>query len=143
MRLLQHLRSTALAGGLVLLVAVSTGLANAAPAAGSRAAVQHTQELVVLLSPHAAMSAPEQGSQRLEMVNVRRPITEDRTILPVLAHRSAADGSEWLNVRLPGRPNGHAGWINRRGTRLTITGWHIVVTTSSRRVTVYQQGRKV
>ena len=143
MRLLKQLKGTALAGGLVLLVAVSTSPANATPAAGSMAAVQHTQELVVLLSPHAAMSAPEQGSQRLEMVNARRPITDDRTVLPVLAHSSAADGTEWLNVRLAGRPNGHTGWIKRSATRLTITGWHIVVTTSSRRVTVYQQGRKV
>ena len=143
MRLLKHLRSTAFAGGLVLLVAVSTSPANAAPAAGSRAAVQHTQELVILLSSHAAMSAPDQGSHMLEMVKARRPITDDRTVLPVLAHRSAADGTEWLNVRLAGRPNGHTGWIKRSATRLTITGWHIVVTTSSRRVTVYQQGRKI
>jgi lipoprotein-anchoring transpeptidase ErfK/SrfK len=143
MRLLNHLRSTALAGGLVLLAAVSTSSANAAPAAGSRAAVQHTQELVILLGAHPAMSAPDQGSQRLEMVNARRPITEDRTVLPVLAHRTAADGTQWLNVRLPGRPNGHTGWIDRRATRLSITGWHLVVTTSSRRLTVYQLGRKV
>jgi lipoprotein-anchoring transpeptidase ErfK/SrfK len=143
MRLLKQLRRTALAAGLVLHVAVLTSPANATPAAGSMAAVQHTQELVVLLSPHAAMSAPEQGSQRLEMVNARRPITEDRTVLPVIAHRSSADGTEWLNVRLPGRPNGHTGWINRRATQLTITGWHIVVTISSRRLTVYQQGHKV
>ena len=77
------------------------------------------------------------------MVPARRPITEDRTVLPVLGHRSGADGAEWLHVLLPGRPNGHTGWIKRRATRLTITGWHIVVSTSSRRVTVYQQGRKV
>lgn len=132
-----------LAAALAVLVALTTSPANAAPSASARAAVQHTQELVILLSPHAAMSAPEQGSATLEMVPARRPITEDRTVLPVLGHRSGVDGAEWLNVRLPGRPNGHTGWIKRHATRLTITGWHIVVNTSSRRVTVYQQGRKV
>jgi len=135
---------SALAAAIAVLVALSASPANAAPSASSRAAVvQHTQELVILLGPHAAMSAPDEGSHALELVAGRRPITEDRTVLPVLGHRSSADGTEWLHVLLPGRPNGHAGWIKRRATRLTITGWHIVVDTSARRVTVYQQGRKV
>ena len=127
----------------VLVVALSTSPATAAPSGSARAEVQHTQELVILLGAHAAMSAPDEGSASLELVPARRPITEDRTVLPVLGHRSGADGAEWLHVLLPGRPNGHKGWIKRRATRLTITGWHIVVSTSSRRVTVYQLGRKV
>jgi lipoprotein-anchoring transpeptidase ErfK/SrfK len=125
------------------LVALATGPAKAVPSASTRAVVQHTQELVILLSPHMAMSAPDEGSASLELVPARRPITEDRTVLPVLGHGSGADGAEWLHVLLPGRPNGHTGWVRRRATRLTITGWHIVVATSSRRVTLYQQGRKV
>jgi len=130
----------ALAG---LVVALSTSPATAAPSGSARAEVQHTQELVILLGPHAAMSAPDEGSASLELVPARRPITEDRTVLPVLGHRSGADGAEWLHVLLPGRPNGHTGWIKRRATRSTITGWRIVIDTSSRRVTVYQQGRKI
>jgi lipoprotein-anchoring transpeptidase ErfK/SrfK len=134
---------SALAAAVAVLVALSATPASAAPSAGGRAVVQHTQELVILLGPHVAMSAPDEGSATLELVANRRPITEDRTVLPVLGHRSTADGTEWLHVLLPGRPNGHTGWIKRRATRLTITGWHIVVDTSARRVTVYQQGRKV
>ena len=135
--------STLVAALALLVVALSTSPATAAPSGTARAGVQHTQELVILLGAHAAMSAPDEGSASLELVPARRPITEDRTVLPVLGHRSGADGAEWLHVLLPGRPNGHKGWIKRRATRLTITGWHIVVSTSSRRVTVYQLGRKV
>jgi len=135
--------STLVAALAVLVVALSTSPATAAPSGSARAEVQHTQELVILLGPHAAMSAPDESSASLGLVPARRPITEDRTVLPVLGHRSGADGAEWLQVLLPGRPNGHTGWIKRRATRLTITGWHIVVSTSSRRVTVYQLGRKV
>jgi lipoprotein-anchoring transpeptidase ErfK/SrfK len=135
--------STLVAALAVLVVLVSTSPATAARSGSARAEVQHTQELVILLGPHAAMSAPDESSASLELVPARRPITEDRTVLPVLGHRSGADGAEWLHVLLPGRPNGHTGWIKRRATRLTITGWHIVVSTSSRRVTVYQLGRKV
>jgi len=133
---------SAIVAAAVVLVALSTSSAKAAPSASARAVVQHTQELVILLGPHRAMSAPDEGSVALELVSARRPITEDRTVLPVLGHKSTG-GAEWLHVLLPGRPNGHTGWIKRRATRFTITGWHIVVDTSSRRVTVYQQGRKV
>jgi lipoprotein-anchoring transpeptidase ErfK/SrfK len=132
-----------LAVALAGLVAFATSPARAAPSVTARAVVQHTQELVILLSPHLAMSAPDEDSASLELVPARRPITDVGTVLPALGHRTGADGVEWLHVFLPGRPNGHTGWIKRRATRLTITGWHIVVSTSSRRVTVYQQGRKI
>jgi lipoprotein-anchoring transpeptidase ErfK/SrfK len=48
----------------------------------------------------------------------------------------------WLHVRLPGRPNGHAGWILKRSTARAFTKWRIVVDTSSRLVTVLDNGRK-
>jgi lipoprotein-anchoring transpeptidase ErfK/SrfK len=143
MRALSHSSLSALAAAAAALVALSTSPATAAPTGSTRTAVQHTQELVVLLGPHMAMSAPDEGSAALELVPALRPITEARTVLPTLGRATSADGAEWLHVLLPGRPNGHTGWIKRRATRLTITGWHIVVSTSSRRVTVYQQGRKV
>jgi lipoprotein-anchoring transpeptidase ErfK/SrfK len=134
---------TGLAATLAVFVAVSIGPAAAATAGGRRVMVQPTQALAILLGPHAAMSAPDEGSARIEVVRDRRPITEERTVLPVLGQTSSADGVQWLHVLLPGRPNGHTGWIKRRATLPTLTGWHIVVDTSSRRVTVYQLGRKV
>jgi lipoprotein-anchoring transpeptidase ErfK/SrfK len=44
---------------------------------------------------------------------------------------------------LPGRPNGHRGWIAASGTVPTSTTMHLVVRTSSRRVLVYRSGRLV
>ena len=52
----------------VLVVALSTSPATAAPSGSARAEVQHTQVLVILLGPHAAMSAPDEGSTSLELV---------------------------------------------------------------------------
>jgi lipoprotein-anchoring transpeptidase ErfK/SrfK len=63
------------------------------------------------------------------------------TILPVLG-RGGRDRS-WLRVRLPGRPNSHAGWISAKGTRATQTDWRIRVSLSARRVTVNRSGRAV
>jgi lipoprotein-anchoring transpeptidase ErfK/SrfK len=127
--------------GLVLLAASS---AHAAPASALRpAAPSPTQELVTLFAPHKALSKPTLGSALIELVPARRPITEVRTVLPVLGHRTGRGGLRWLRIRLPGRPNGRTGWIRRRATLVSRTPWHIVINTSSRRVKVYRHGRQV
>src|SRR6187455_635106 len=95
----------------------------AANAAGSLAAVtstvpqvRATQETAVLISRHPALAAPRRGSPRLRIVSARRPITNEQTVLPVTGHAVDARGRAWLRVRLPGRPNGGTGWIERAGT---------------------------
>lgn len=62
-------------------------------------------------------------------------------MLPVLGRSTGRGGSSWAQVRLPGRPNGHKGWISTRQTRLTFTEWKISVKLSTRRVIVYRYGR--
>jgi lipoprotein-anchoring transpeptidase ErfK/SrfK len=44
---------------------------------------------------------------------------------------------------LPGRPNGHTGWITRRGTVLRKMAWQIVVKTSDPLVLAYRRGHLV
>jgi lipoprotein-anchoring transpeptidase ErfK/SrfK len=75
-------------------------------------------------------------------VRAKRPITGERTVLPVLG-QTVRRGLSWLHVRLPGRPNGRTGWITRRATVEGTTGWHIVVRTSSRLMIVYRKARRV
>ena len=107
---------------LVLFAATLTG---AAPARSVTAAVvRPTQKLAALNSAQEAFSKPAKGSARLGVVPARRPITGERTVLPVLGQRTGADGLQWLQVRLPGRPNGHTGWIKQRGTVASKTSWH-------------------
>jgi lipoprotein-anchoring transpeptidase ErfK/SrfK len=126
---------------LVLFVVTWTG---AAPAYSvTSRVVRPTQKLAALLSAHGAFSKPTRDSTSLGLVPTRRPITGERTVLPVLGERTDADGREWLHVRLPGRPNGHTGWIKQRATAASTTRWHIVVDTSRRRVIVYKNGRTV
>jgi lipoprotein-anchoring transpeptidase ErfK/SrfK len=125
-----------------VLVAVSTGSATAATTGRSSVAMQPTQELAILLRLQTARSAPGKRSFAVSVVSAQRPITGERTVLPVIGHRSVG-GVAWLHVRLPGRPNGLTGWITRGGTSATRTSWHIVVDTSKRRVTVFKNGRAV
>lgn len=140
------LRSRQLGCLLVLwLVAASLlgASADSAPAAQGRARVQATQQLALLLTSHRAHRAPRAGSPQAALVPANRPITGERTTLPVIGHSTGARGIRWLHVMLPGRPNGSSGWVAEQGTRKLVTSWHIVVNLGGRRVTAYRAGRAV
>jgi lipoprotein-anchoring transpeptidase ErfK/SrfK len=125
--------------GLLLVAAAG----NAAPAsAGPRIAAE--QDVVVLLTPHKVRATPSSSGRTLAVVSATRPITLERTTLPVLADSS--DG-RWARVRLPGRALGRTapprtGWISTSQTKRSSIGWHIVVNRGSRRVTLYRKGRR-
>ena len=123
---------------LATLALVAVAATGAASAGAGTAPVRPTQQLVALLRPHEAHSGPAVRTARLVLVPATTPITGERTVLPVLAVKR-----RWLKVRLPGRPNGHTGWILRGETVRSLTRWHIVVDTSNRQVTVYRSGRPV
>lgn len=112
--------------------------AGALAASGTTVSVHQTQELVVLLRAHEARYGPHASSAPVGVLPATTPITGERTVVPLLARRGG-----WLKVRLPGRPNSHSGWIAARGTTGSVTGWHIVVDTNRRRLTVYRFGRVV
>jgi len=99
--------------------------------------------LAVFLHGQTAMSKPDNGSAPRAWIERRRPITEGRTVLPVIGHRTGADGVRWLQVRLPGRPNNLTGWIRMARTARSETTWHVVVDLSERRLNVYRRGRLV
>ncbi len=125
------------------LLAIGIGCipASLAGAAGSR--VSASRPLVVLLHDHVARARPSSHARRVEAIAARRPLTQVRTVLPVLDHRGSGGRISWVRVRLPGRPNGHTGWISARRTRTTATEWYVEVKLSARRVTVFRDGRAV
>lgn len=127
-----------LAAALVAMVAGGPP-AGSARAAGPRPPASH--RLVVLMKDHVARTMPRRGARRIEKVSARRPLTGVRTVLPVLGVARDGDGGRWLHVRLPGRPNGHKGWLPASHTRRASTAWHIAVKLSTRRVTVFHHGR--
>ena len=123
--------------------AVCLACAAGAPvaAASTPVRVQATQELAVLLSAHGAHRAPAAASPQVTLVAARRPITGERTTLPVLARSTGVGGAEWLEVMLPGRPNGSTAWISASGTRELVTPWRLSIDLATRRVTAYHDGR--
>lgn len=116
---------------------MAAALSCAAPAAAA-ARVPPTQLVASLYSTHQVYNRPG-GRQTGETVSWQRPITGERTTLPVIARRKRGS-RRWLRVRLPGRPNGHTGWIRAAGTRLSVIRWHIVVSTGARRAWIYFAG---
>jgi len=94
-----------------------------------------------LLSAHGVHHAPEARSPQVSILATTRPITGERTSLPVIGHATGPGRVRWLQVMLPGRPDGSTGWIARQGTRELVTGWRILVDLVARRVGVYRDGR--
>jgi hypothetical protein len=86
---------------------------------------------------------PDQQSRVVERVDAKRPITGMPTVLPVLGERQDESGRTWLRVVLPGRPNGHRGWLSADGVRQTSTLWSLRIDVASRRVTAIRNGRVV
>jgi len=111
------------------------------PARAAGSTVPASQPLVVLLHDHFARTAPNARARRIETVAALRPLTRIRTVLPVLASATSRGGDTWLQVRLPGRPSGHKGWIPASQTRRTSTEWHITIDLSARWVTAHRDGR--
>ena len=118
---------------LLALLVLPAVWAQAAPAA-----VQRSQALATLHRAHEAYARPTRASARIELVQARRPLTGERTVLP--GHRCDCPVAAH---RLPGRPNGVTGWIRKAATVASTTRWRIVVELARRRVVVYRSGRAV
>lgn len=126
------------------LVVSGAGGVIVAPAQAAGPKVPASQPLVVLLADQVARSRPTPSARALKRVATRRPLTGQRTVLPVLDHATDSRGRGWVQVRLHGRrPKGHRGWIRTARTREMVTGWHLSVDVSSRQVIVHQDGRLI
>jgi len=67
----------------------------------------------------------------------------DAAWLLVIGRSRAAHGRCWVQVRLPWRPNGSAGWINADKITPQRTPWRIVVSTTRRTLTLFRAGNVV
>jgi lipoprotein-anchoring transpeptidase ErfK/SrfK len=124
---------------LALAVTVSAlGATSSAPAAVQPA--NGTHQLAALDRTSEAYARPASGAAPIQRVSQTGPITGEQTVLPVIGHHTDPNGVAWLKVLLPGRPNGHAGWITSRSTTPRITDWQITVRLSTRKVTVLFDG---
>jgi hypothetical protein len=113
-------------------------LVTAVPAQASRTQLVATLHADARLYYGTSLTTPRPTS-----IAAHRPLTGIRTMLPVLRAARAKDGTRFLRVLVPGRPNGRAAWIVERKLKLSHTAWRIVIRTERRRVYVLHGGRIV
>jgi hypothetical protein len=72
--------------------------------------------------------------------------TEDSVpeVYLVLASRLDAKGAAWLQIRVPGRPNGRKGWVPEEALgQLYVVQTQLVIDRRKLRATLYKRGKKV
>ena len=121
----------------VTLVAAVLGALLVAVPALAAPPVQRTARLERTVHVYARPGA----APTRELVSAQRPLTGQRTILPVTAEARGPSGAKWVRVLLPGRPNGHQGWIRQSDVGLGRTPWRVLIDTARRRLTVFKKGR--
>jgi hypothetical protein len=94
--------------------------------------------IATLHHPAAVFRAPSVHTWTRQVLPLYTPLSHQRTSLPVLRRRG-----RWLQVLLPGRPNGHAGWIEARKAKTWTTPWRVVIRTDSKRLFVLRRDRIV
>jgi lipoprotein-anchoring transpeptidase ErfK/SrfK len=138
----------ALAAPLITATSLAARSGSGAVAAQSQPLITPFQPLARVLVKHAALDAPGPDERLVAIVQARRPLTGEQTVLPVIGRAQGPDGQPWLEVRLPGRPLrgqvlASTGWIAAKGTVPRQTAWHIVVNTARRRASVFKRGRQI
>lgn len=134
-------RTRLAAGAFAAALALSGGTASARSAGVARPVVAQTAETAALTSPHAVVTSLGRRVAGARIVGATRPVTGVQTVLPVVGHGRATDGTRLLRIMLPGRPNGRRGWIRQAGTIIGHAEWSITVRTSEHRVLVYHRGK--
>jgi lipoprotein-anchoring transpeptidase ErfK/SrfK len=125
-----------------LLTAAASGV-GAPAASAATPKVAKTTKLVELLGDHTARALPRPHAKPVGALLDYRPLTGQRTVVPLLKTVSRNGEPTWFRVRLPGRPNGRSGWISADLTRQQTTPWHLVVQIALRRVLVFKAGHRV
>jgi hypothetical protein len=128
-----------LATGLIALMVVAS--APAAPAPDPYRLTPELAHVARVVAPTWALAQPGGGRTVMKV----SPLAEwgGGAVQYLVLRSKLVDGSRWLRVRLPERPNNDAGWISADLTRVATTPWRIVVSTDKSRVTVERAGRRV
>jgi hypothetical protein len=140
----------------VVACALATAAAPSALAAGEATAAPSPAQVIAHLSnlhtltqwafPTTAALARTDPSARARVVGALRFLTSDdqAELYVALASTTLASGQQWIQVELPGRPNGQTGWVPRAalGSLHAVHGY-LLVNRSTLRATLFRDGGAV
>jgi hypothetical protein len=85
---------------------------------------------------------PDRHARRVSHLRLE---TEDgfEEVYLLLTRHTDPQGGEWVKLRVPGRPNGRTGWVQRESLgSFHWTRWLVVINRQARRLTAYFNGRR-
>ena len=122
----------------MLLADEATPAATAPTAAASDSVASQT---ATVLYPAIARKSPAPRAAKVADVSFYTAYSRSDNVLLVEGMNVNAKGQvDWVKVRLPGRPNGRAGWLPRAAVMLASTNARIKVRLKSRVVETYNKG---
>jgi L,D-transpeptidase catalytic domain len=134
-------------GGLALLVTLALpASASAGPQPAGSVRLSDGRTFAHWAHPErgaAVRRLPSQTSRRVAWIHSR---TEDGfpEVYPVLRRFRDRDGSTWLRIRIPMRPNGRTGWVRDSALGpLYRVRTRLVVDRGRLRATLYRSGRRI
>ncbi|MGI9100786.1 MAG: L,D-transpeptidase [Solirubrobacteraceae bacterium] len=89
------------------------------------------------------LSAPRRSARPIARL---RFLTEDRTaeVYLVLGARTDSVRRRWLQIRVPGRPNGRTGWVPEDAlSELYVVRTQLVIDRSKLRAALYRKGKQI
>jgi L,D-transpeptidase catalytic domain len=95
---------------------------------------------------HRIANVYARPSTRSHRVSKLTWYTEDgfNSVYLLLRAHWASNGTEWVKIRIPGRPNGRTGWVERSALdRFHMTHQAVVVNRATERLSVYENGKRI
>src|SRR5579872_6255164 len=122
----------------------SSSPSSAAPSAVV-ATLSNLKTLTRWAYPQSAAAARQSPSEHARVVGYLHYLTPDGQAEIYLALRSYTLGrSKWIQVEVPGRPNGRKGWVPAAALgELHVTHYELRVNRESLKITLYRDGRAI
>lgn len=119
-------------------VAAAEALPVAPPVIAAPAPAPPPPSFIATLSAPTSYSAAPGGAP-VGTLDATNPFGAPQALAVI----GTPDGSGWLHVEVPVRPNGSTGWIRASGVAISRTGYRVLVDRAARTLTVTDAGQTV
>jgi len=133
----------AAAACVALLCPLARGATGAGPADAALSNDRGLTRWAYVAFPAFVRARPTLASRALGRL---RLVTEDGfpEVYVLLRSRTSGNGSSWIEVRLPGRPNGRTGWVPERALGPpSASRWTLRIDRARLEATLYRSGRRI